>query len=387
MAKYIVKHECGHEREVILYGPTRDRERKLEWMATIPCPECQKAIAEQHEKERTEEMGLPELTGSEKQIKWATGIRLEKLDILNRKQDDFSDRIDGYNIYLGIEGLPEEKISRTKGRLEAATHNLSLITEIISRLSGITEAHWWIEHRGEDVEGLAKAFKALQEAEMEKAIEAEMPAPAMVTMEPEEKQTAMVAALKVTEKEVLIQSDKDEHIRLTVKKHGFSWDGSRTVWAKPITEMTGPARDIGPDTARILLEAGIPVKARTEIMEAVQSGDYERETKRWVMRSNKERDKLFITKVDGVSLPGGCHLTYNGDGIISPSAWREIREFASLNGYKITRLADEMLRKAEAATVSVKLPDGEVIQATAEDALRAVLESSRDVLEDLKEED
>lgn len=384
--KYEVKHICGHTREVTLFGPTRDREHKLEWMETILCPECQRAQAEQQERERTKEMGLPELTGTEKQVSWATTIRLEKLDILTNKQEEIQKRIEEYKQYIKREGLSEDRIAKAKARLEAANHNMWLVTEIISGLSGITEAHWWIENRSADLEGLANAFKALQDAEKEKAIEEETK-PAMVIMEPEEKKTSTVVILKASGKEVIIRSDKDEHIRMVIKKRGFVWDGSRTAWVKPITEMTGSPTDLVPDTARILLAAGIPVMVSPDIKAAVEAGNYERETKRWIMRSSKDHSKLFIAKVEGVKLPDDCRTTYNGDGIISPTAWREVREFASLNGYKVTKAADEMLRKAEAATVSVKLPSGETVQATTEDALKAVLESSRDVLEDLKEED
>lgn len=40
MAKYVVTHSCGHTQVHMLFGPTKDRERKLEWMATQPCTEC-----------------------------------------------------------------------------------------------------------------------------------------------------------------------------------------------------------------------------------------------------------------------------------------------------------------------------------------------------------
>ena len=73
--------------------------------------------------------------------------------------------------------------------------------------------------------------------------------------------------------------------------------------------------------------------------------------------------------------------------MVDPALWREVREFAEMNNYKITKKADAMLRKAEAATVSVILPDRVADVGSAPDALKTILESSRDVLEDLKDED
>lgn len=53
MAKYTVKHSCGHERTVQLYGPEKERERKLDWMGSEDCPQCW------GEKKRAQEDQMP----------------------------------------------------------------------------------------------------------------------------------------------------------------------------------------------------------------------------------------------------------------------------------------------------------------------------------------
>lgn len=93
MAKYIIKHICGHEKETQLYGKHTDRDSKFAWMQDHVCPDCFKAQKEKErankEKERqpeiqaenqlaeifSQEMSLPSLCGSEKQIAWAQSIR------------------------------------------------------------------------------------------------------------------------------------------------------------------------------------------------------------------------------------------------------------------------------------------------------------------------
>lgn len=82
MAKYEVTHTCGHTHTYQLYGKTADRERKMAWLAEQECPECAKrAREEQHKAEaeaaakEAEDMELPALTGSPKQIAWANTIR------------------------------------------------------------------------------------------------------------------------------------------------------------------------------------------------------------------------------------------------------------------------------------------------------------------------
>jgi len=42
MAKYQVTYGCGHTGTVDLIGPTKQRENRLEWLATQLCPDCWK---------------------------------------------------------------------------------------------------------------------------------------------------------------------------------------------------------------------------------------------------------------------------------------------------------------------------------------------------------
>lgn len=75
MSKYTVTHTCGHEHEYNLFGKHVDRDRKIEWLSGQECPECRRKAEEEAAKEATEGMELPELDGSEKQVKWANTIR------------------------------------------------------------------------------------------------------------------------------------------------------------------------------------------------------------------------------------------------------------------------------------------------------------------------
>ena len=71
MAKYSVKHTCGHISEVALFGPSKDREYRLDRMRENVCLNCENAA----NAERNAEAGLPALTGTPKQIAWAESIR------------------------------------------------------------------------------------------------------------------------------------------------------------------------------------------------------------------------------------------------------------------------------------------------------------------------
>ena len=53
--KYDITYSCGHEGTVQLFGPGKERERKLDWMkGSALCPECYKEQRRREEKE----MGL-----------------------------------------------------------------------------------------------------------------------------------------------------------------------------------------------------------------------------------------------------------------------------------------------------------------------------------------
>jgi nucleotide-binding universal stress UspA family protein len=385
--KYDVTFACGHVGEVTLYGPGRDRERKLQWLSTCKCKDCEEADRQARILKETQDRELPDLIGTPKQIDWASSIRINQIqalekwsDFLAGKVEKAEDRISKYR-----ETADAEKLERALKSLDGRRQDFAECQRAIECLYGIQESRWWIDHRDDSEEALILAYRELGEKEKERVVLEEDRAK-MVIMEPEVQKTEAVAIVEAKGGYILMTSEKDEVIRLAVKAAGFTWDSDRRAWAKEITEMTGPAKDLLPDTARKLLEAGARVKAEPWVKETVESGSYEPECHRWICKSTKDASKLFIIKAKGAMLPAGCKTTWDGDGIISPDRWREIREFAEMNGYRITQMAEAMLKAAEDATVKVKVADKETT-GNAQDALAAILESSRDVLEDLKEEE
>lgn len=75
MAKYTITHTCGHDHEYQLFGKSNERERKMAWLEKQECPECRRKAEEEAAKAATEGIELPELEGTEKQVKWANTIR------------------------------------------------------------------------------------------------------------------------------------------------------------------------------------------------------------------------------------------------------------------------------------------------------------------------
>ena len=65
--QYTVHHACGHEETVVLYGPTKERERRIAAMEQADCPACRAAASHLD--------GCVDLVGNDKQVAWAGQIR------------------------------------------------------------------------------------------------------------------------------------------------------------------------------------------------------------------------------------------------------------------------------------------------------------------------
>ena len=78
MAKYQIKHACGHWETVELFGKRADREWNIERLEGRLCDECYNAQRKEKADARNAELALPGLLGSEKQVAWANDLR-EKL--------------------------------------------------------------------------------------------------------------------------------------------------------------------------------------------------------------------------------------------------------------------------------------------------------------------
>ena len=83
MAKYDVTYACQHSGLVNLIGPHKQREYRLERLATEDCENCKLAAAKERAAAASTAAaaaGIPVLSGTPKQVAWAATIRQEYLD-------------------------------------------------------------------------------------------------------------------------------------------------------------------------------------------------------------------------------------------------------------------------------------------------------------------
>ncbi|MDQ0839901.1 hypothetical protein [Sphingomonas faeni] len=123
----IITHACGHEQIHYLSGFASQQERKARWLETTKCRACfvvtkqaEQAEAAAHDSAAIAHLNLPLLTGSDRQVAWATSLRASRLCAF---------------------------VARPV--IEGTGHQVCTL---------ITDAKWWIDHRGlTDTELLAEA--------------------------------------------------------------------------------------------------------------------------------------------------------------------------------------------------------------------------------------
>lgn len=141
MSKYIGTYQCGHEGEINVCGPMKDRQRKVDWVFDHDCPACEKAAREaahakanQEAAAKANEMHLAVLAGSEKQIAWAETIRMEAIESVRKP----------------LATLDQNKEGRYVNRLTGEVTPVKVKDVMALVLEGVnskTEAAWWIDNR------------------------------------------------------------------------------------------------------------------------------------------------------------------------------------------------------------------------------------------------
>lgn len=133
--KYEVTYTCGHQETIQVYGKASEREYTIANKEKQLCYECYKAKMQEDAKKDAAENALPELTGSEKQIIWATTIRAQALPILEH-----------------VTNTERAKLARLSGIVKMRDgaiieKNIKNMEEMTEAIKNKTESSWWIDNR------------------------------------------------------------------------------------------------------------------------------------------------------------------------------------------------------------------------------------------------
>lgn len=390
--KYTGTYSCGHEGAINLFGPTKDREWKVERTFSGLCPDCfKKKQQEEREKEnkisaiKSAEMELPELTGSEKQAAWANTIRLkivEKLDQLMLAMDEVKDPL---------------KTKNSEGELfEVEKDELSEAIDFC--LVNQTTSRFWIDHKNPrslvgDMITLYRQQKHAVPEEVQEEMEAEKEA---LTVKPSEPVKSGIVRIEKTEKGSLIAKyPKDDDFKEIVKSKGYIWyNGAWTKYWTEFKNLDNCAAELG----NALLSNGFTVEfMNIQQRDAAISGEFTPEKKRWV-NALAGSDKLLIFWREHDNeiyeaarrLPGAKWSSSHKGMLVPVEFYQEIEDFSGIYDFGFSEGAREAIEKYKKkqqgfldASITETDTDNKI---SAHDRLREQLEAGGTIIEDLRDD-
>ena len=213
-----------------------------------------------------------------------------------------------------------------------------------------------------------------------------------VILAPEEKKSGTLVTVTYTETQVTVESPKDPTVIQTVKAAGFRWNDY--AWKLDIDVLTGKASDRAAEIANKLLNAGYQVTVPASIRQAAVSGNYEPRCTRWISRYKDDDDHVYVSwnRDDDMyyhakEITGAKWVSRRGMRVPTSSA-DEIEDFAQLYGFQITDGAKEAIAEYRKSVTIVAPESGETAEKKdGKEALDYILKSSREVIEDLKDDD
>jgi hypothetical protein len=129
--KYTVEHSCGHEAIHELFGPGRERDKKIEWLKSTSCKDC---FRSEQEHLRTEESSYAAqknsdwaavaLVGTQSQIQWAERIR--------------------YQVFVALEEASQGEIQELKLFYHRSEKTDAVWKSIHDHFKSVSDAAWWI---------------------------------------------------------------------------------------------------------------------------------------------------------------------------------------------------------------------------------------------------
>lgn len=133
MAKYTVDYTCGHSKEVQLFGPEKDRKRKLEWMASQVCLDCENAQETTVAQAYSQSNNLPALQGStDKGRAWAETIRMQEITSTERKLQEYE---------------AKDKQRLTAEQFAESQPLRDRFKQLLEEAKQQTAVSWWLDHK------------------------------------------------------------------------------------------------------------------------------------------------------------------------------------------------------------------------------------------------
>lgn len=389
MAWYYGTYSCGHEGRTNIVGPTKDRERKIEWHFSGLCPDCHKKKQEEERKsankeaaKKSAEMELPELSGTEKQVAWANTLRIKAIDRINSRCAKMETALKE----KGLDTIPGEGIGMKE-----------VYDSVQFFIQSHSDARYWIEIRDEDVnlKNIVSEYKKyLDKSANSDAVEETTVEEESIIVSPCDTLKNGVAKIIFKDGFLCTEYVKDSEFMEIVKGLGYKWDG--TAWRKEITEYTGSVENRAAELGNKLLSKGFTVQfPDKESKGKAISSDFIQENDRWVKFNTKTGTIAIVWKKRSDTLyeaakklPGAKWS--NGSMKINVEFYKEVIDFAETMGFSISQKANEEIEKYKKKESGFErsiaiIPKTENI--SDEERIKKSLKTDGAIIEDLRDDD
>lgn len=388
MAWYFGTYRCGHEGRVELYGKSDDRERRKNNIFGGLCPECTTEFWASENIRLSEEEGCARLRGSKKQIAWAVQIRqsaMQYASVLLRENPENAEHeirkaiYERYLDYLRYRQMEAKWFIDSRYRLS----DRLFIAETLQKMDEQEEAR----NRLKEV-----AAKSAPESPAESRPTTETTE--MMIKPVEIKHTGEVR-LTIERKKIVATYPKDDDFIKLMRDNKLHWDSEVYAWVWDIDITMGDPKDRVADLANVLLAAGfIVLIPDQEARKRAISGNYQPRHSRWVSACGDDKFGLHFEREDDDAYKAVKKLTrwqkwnqaahcYDVPG----SQFEGVQELCNIYDFWPTKKAKERLAEQRAKLDAVIAVQPQVkVEALPEDGLKAILESSREVLPDLRDD-
>lgn len=337
MAKYNIAYTCGHSETVNLIGPHRSRESRIAFLERGECFECYKQQINQISSKQAEELELPALVGSEKQIAWAETLRIKKLTEI----EDAVERLVNDKAYRHVL-MAVEKISNETSAKQWIEWRFMLPMQIINSV-----LHALLNEPTEEQKQQALA-------EQKKAQDIQRAALVEATLRPESPITKMIAEIRLNNNTISVSlREYREDFREIVKTLGYAWiDG---CWQRTIDTFAGTPMDRATELGHTLLSHRFAVRAFDEQLRSkIIAGEFEPEQTRWISVSASGNH------VGWFCVWWGCnedyydvarkikHSKYSSPYVVVPPVqFEQVLDFAQMYDFRLSNGAQEAVRMAK----------------------------------------
>lgn len=371
MAKYDIRcSRCGNKYTITLYGPNKDREKRIAYLESCGhCPACEQEARDEQIKSQVivdEAAGLPQLQGSDKQVAWALSLRQDFISECDKRQ------------------LPDD-----------ARYVYDYI------LNNVTKASIWIDNR-HNLLALFRAYKAaadaekndkdvadnLSDADTKDAVLEDIAQQANTTITPDKVTHSGAVVVSVVDNAVKVQYTYNQDFSNIMRKYHYKYSGG--TWTRLCDQFSGRTQDRAAEITNALLTAGFAVQVDDDdIKNMAVSANFAPECRKWVtlivsgdyagyLSIKFDRDDYLYRQAK--RLPKS--KWHCGQMVVPIDCYNDVMDFASMLDFRVSDDATQAIDRYKDALlgqVTAKTP--KVAQKT--DKLAQILDTKNDVLADL----